>query len=50
MMKVIIAKTKCHVTTHDNPQKRVDEIKRSKYALGKNPENLTKSQQILPRL
>ena len=41
MTKVIIAKTKCHVTTHDNPQKRVDEIKRSKYALGKNPENLT---------
>ena len=26
-------------------QKKVDEIKRSKYALGKNPENLTKSQQ-----
>ena len=41
MMKAIIAKTKCHVTTHDNPQKRVDKIKRSKYALGKNPENLT---------
>ena len=41
MMKIIIAKTKCHVTTHDNPQKRVDKIKRSKYALGKNPENLT---------
>ena len=26
-------------------QKKVDEIKWSKYALGKNPENLTKSQQ-----
>ena len=26
MMKVIIAKTKCHVTTHDNPQKRVGVI------------------------
>lgn len=26
-------------------QKKVDEIKRSKYALGKNPENLTKNQQ-----
>ena len=26
-------------------RKKVDEIKRSKYALGKNPENLTKSQQ-----
>ena len=31
MMKIIIAKTKCHVTTHDNPQKRVDEISFSEY-------------------